>query len=91
MKELIDQSMEIENTSEVERVVQVGLLCTQESPWLRPSMTMVIKMIRENDFELPEPSKPPFMDEQMEINSPSGPSNASDFSAPYQLFNDHIV
>ncbi|XP_037492781.1 putative cysteine-rich receptor-like protein kinase 43 isoform X2 [Jatropha curcas] len=42
--EIIDKSMEIEDVKEVERVVQIGLLCTQESPNLRPTMTKSIRL-----------------------------------------------
>ncbi|KAI7742622.1 hypothetical protein M8C21_029580 [Ambrosia artemisiifolia] len=52
------------------RVVHVGLLCTQESPCLRPSMSTTLKMLAKTDEPLPVPSKPPFIDENtMELNS----------------------
>ncbi|XP_059451385.1 cysteine-rich receptor-like protein kinase 46 [Corylus avellana] len=68
--EIIDVSMEMEDVEEATRVIQVGLLCTQESASLRPTMTTVIQMLREKDAHLPVPSKPPFTEESMEI-SPS--------------------
>ncbi|KAG5241535.1 cysteine-rich receptor protein [Salix suchowensis] len=52
VQEIIDKSMAIEDAEEIQRVVQIGLLCTQESPNLRPTMTEV----------------PPFTDELMELN-----------------------
>lgn len=58
-----------EDVGEITRVVQVGLLCTQESPSLRPSMTTVIQMLKEKDFHLPVPSKPPFADECARLSS----------------------
>jgi hypothetical protein len=67
---IIDESMEIEDVEELTRVIQVGLLCTQESPSLRPTMTSVLQMLREKDAHLPVPSKPPFTEESMEV-SPS--------------------
>lgn len=61
--------MDYQNFEEIKRVAQVGLLCTQEAPSLRPNMTMVIQMLTQNDFELPKPSKPPFIDEHMEVST----------------------
>ncbi|GJT36521.1 cysteine-rich receptor-like protein kinase 2 [Tanacetum coccineum] len=51
------------------KVVHIGLLCTQEDPSLRPSMSTVLKMLAKDDEPLPAPSNPPFMDEKtMELN-----------------------
>ena len=58
---IIDKSLEIEDIEEMKRVVQVGPLCTQESPDLRPTMTSVIQMLRRRGLALPAPSiKAPF-------------------------------
>ncbi|KAL4385666.1 hypothetical protein GQ457_15G003470 [Hibiscus cannabinus] len=55
--------------NEVARVVQIGLLCTQEIPSLRPSMSKVLQMLTRKEEELPAPTNPPFMDEKtMEFN-----------------------
>ncbi|KAI3516197.1 hypothetical protein L1887_15108 [Cichorium endivia] len=52
------------------KVVHVGLLCTQEAPSLRPSMSVVLKMLAKDDEPLPLPTKPPFIDERtMELNN----------------------
>ncbi|KAI3516198.1 hypothetical protein L1887_15109 [Cichorium endivia] len=52
------------------RVVHIGLLCTQEAPSLRPSMSRVLKMLAKDDEPLPHPSNPPFIDEKtMELNN----------------------
>ncbi|PWA45559.1 gnk2-like domain-containing protein [Artemisia annua] len=52
------------------RVVHVGLLCIQEAPSLRPSMSRALKMLAKDDEPLPAPSNPPFVDEKtMELNS----------------------
>ncbi|RAL53293.1 hypothetical protein DM860_006965 [Cuscuta australis] len=53
---------------EISRVVHVGLLCTQEVPSLRPSMSEVRRMLVKQEEELPPPSNPPFIDENMELN-----------------------
>nr|DAD34527.1 TPA_asm: hypothetical protein HUJ06_005167 [Nelumbo nucifera] len=65
VSEIIDESLEIEDIEEVTRIVQVGLLCTQESLMLRPEMTEVIQMIKRKDLEIPRPSKPPFICEPL--------------------------
>ncbi|KAJ0720833.1 putative non-specific serine/threonine protein kinase [Helianthus annuus] len=52
------------------KVVHVGLLCTQEGPSLRPSMSAALKMLAKTDEPLATPSNPPFIDENtMELNS----------------------
>ncbi|PWA90056.1 Concanavalin A-like lectin/glucanase, subgroup [Artemisia annua] len=52
------------------RVMHVGLLCIQEAPSLRPSMSRALKMLAKDDEPLPAPSNPPFIDEKtMELNS----------------------
>ncbi|KAF3685962.1 putative high affinity nitrate transporter 2.7-like isoform X1 [Capsicum annuum] len=58
---IIDPSMEIQDVDEVLRVVQIALLCTQESPIMRPDMTTVIKLLTQEKLEVPVPSKPPFI------------------------------
>ncbi|KAK9070407.1 hypothetical protein SSX86_010809 [Deinandra increscens subsp. villosa] len=51
------------------KAIQVGLLCTQEDPSLRPPMSTVLKMLAKDNEPLPAPSNPPFMDEDaMELN-----------------------
>ncbi|XP_047320047.1 cysteine-rich receptor-like protein kinase 2 [Impatiens glandulifera] len=56
--------------SEVLRVVHVGLLCAQEIPTLRPSMSKALQMLVNKDEVLPPPTTPPFTDETtMELNS----------------------
>lgn len=54
--------------NDVFRVVQVGLLCTQEVPSLRPTMAKALQMLT-TDEQLPAPTNPPFIDEKtMELN-----------------------
>ncbi|KAI3516204.1 hypothetical protein L1887_15115 [Cichorium endivia] len=50
------------------KVVHVGLLCTQEAPSLRPSISMALKMLVKDDEPLPTPSNPPFIDDNEYIN-----------------------
>ncbi|KAH7846552.1 hypothetical protein Vadar_015323 [Vaccinium darrowii] len=61
--EIIDTSIAIEDVNEVLRIIQIGLLCTQASPLLRPDVGDVVKWLEHKDLELPNPSKPPFSDE----------------------------
>ncbi|KAK6267331.1 hypothetical protein QUC31_018168 [Theobroma cacao] len=70
--EIIDESLEIEDVEETKRDIQIGLLCTQAKPALRPSMTRVLQMLRHKDMELPAPTKPPFLDECVELSSSFG-------------------
>ncbi|KAL3347398.1 hypothetical protein AABB24_021197 [Solanum stoloniferum] len=57
--------------NEVARVLHVGLLCTQEIPTLRPSMSKALQMFVKKDEELPPPTKPPFVEEKtMETHNP---------------------
>nr|XP_043612939.1 cysteine-rich receptor-like protein kinase 2 [Erigeron canadensis] len=51
------------------RVINVGLLCIQEDPSLRPIMSAALRMLVKDDEPLPVPSNPPFIDkETMELN-----------------------
>ncbi|MFS7958791.1 putative protein kinase RLK-Pelle-DLSV family [Helianthus anomalus] len=49
------------------KVVHIALLCTQEAPALRPSISMALKMLVKDDEPLPPPSNPPFIADD-EIN-----------------------
>ncbi|KAL6994370.1 hypothetical protein U1Q18_012474 [Sarracenia purpurea var. burkii] len=47
---------------EASRVLQIGLLCTQASAALRPSMAEVVHMLTyRRDCEIPVPNQPPFL------------------------------
>nr|XP_043608663.1 cysteine-rich receptor-like protein kinase 2 [Erigeron canadensis] len=48
---------------EIRSVVHIGLLCTQEIPSLRPTMSMAIQMLSKNIKPLPLPTNPPFTPE----------------------------
>ncbi|KAG8383202.1 hypothetical protein BUALT_Bualt05G0160000 [Buddleja alternifolia] len=68
VEEIIDTNLMLHNfhnstaRKDILRVVHVALLCTQEIHSLRPSMTKVLQMLLKKE-ELPEPTSPPFMDE----------------------------
>ena len=46
---------------EITNVFQVGLLCTQASPNLRPPMWKVVGMLTSKSNDLPFPTQPPFI------------------------------
>ncbi|CAH1414942.1 unnamed protein product [Lactuca virosa] len=48
---------------EIRSVIQIGLLCTQEVPSLRPTMSMTLQMLSKNIVPLPSPSNPPCIPE----------------------------
>lgn len=67
-----EEEEEEEDTTkgEIQRVIHVGLLCIQEAPTLRPTMSRALRMLRKKDGHLPMPSNPPFIDERtMELNN----------------------
>lgn len=77
VEELFDPNLMLHNyhnvniRNEILRVVHVGLLCTQEIPSLRPSMSKALRMLVKNE-NLPAPTSPPFTDEKtMELNDTS--------------------
>ncbi|KAH7511676.1 hypothetical protein JRO89_XSUnG0178600 [Xanthoceras sorbifolium] len=47
--------------NEASKVLQIGLLCTQASVALRPSMSEVVQMLNDKDFRIPSPKQPPFL------------------------------
>ncbi|XP_027358759.1 cysteine-rich receptor-like protein kinase 42 [Abrus precatorius] len=46
---------------EASRVFQIGLLCTQASASLRPSMAQVVCMLSNSNLNVPIPKQPPFL------------------------------
>ncbi|KAL5725077.1 Cell division control protein 2 [Ranunculus cassubicifolius] len=78
MEDIFDPNLMLHNYSnssdikdEILRVTQVGLLCTQQIPSLRPFMSAALQMLTQKE-ELPAPSNPPFVDEKtMELNDTS--------------------
>lgn len=55
-------------------VLQIGLLCTQASVALRPSMEEVVHMLTREDCEIPIPKQPPFMNSNVLYPANSGKS-----------------
>ncbi|KAH1154489.1 hypothetical protein GLYMA_18G141700v4 [Glycine max] len=61
LSEVVDPTLEGAFPAEVAcQLLQIGLLCAQASAELRPSMSVVVKMVN-NDHEIPQPTQPPFM------------------------------
>ncbi|KAI3728324.1 hypothetical protein L6452_16958 [Arctium lappa] len=64
VEEVFDPNMMLSDDTvkkEVEKVVHIGLLCTQEVPSLRPTMSMALQMLSKNIQPLPFPSNPAFL------------------------------
>ncbi|GFZ11571.1 cysteine-rich RLK (RECEPTOR-like protein kinase) 42 [Actinidia rufa] len=62
--------------NEASMVLQVGLLCTQASVALRPSMAEVVRMLINRDCEIPVPNQPPFLS-----SSKLNPASSESYSA----------
>lgn len=50
---------------EASHVLQIGLLCTQASVSLRPSMEQVVQMLTDSTAVIPVPRQPPFINANM--------------------------
>lgn len=60
--EVVDPNLEGKfEEEEANRLLQVGLLCVQASAELRPSMSIVVKMLKDGHHEIPQPTQPPFL------------------------------
>ncbi|XP_010033300.2 cysteine-rich receptor-like protein kinase 42 [Eucalyptus grandis] len=46
---------------EASNVLRIGLLCTQASAAARPFMAEVVQMLTREDFAIPQPTQPPFL------------------------------
>ena len=59
--EFLDQSI-VDSCSEneVSRCMHIGLLCVQENPEVRPTMTTIVLMLNSYSVTLPVPQKPAF-------------------------------
>ncbi|CAI9761746.1 unnamed protein product [Fraxinus pennsylvanica] len=72
--ELFDANLMLHNyhnvdvKKEILRVVHVGLLCTQEIPSLRPSMSKALQMLVKKEEHLPAPTNPPYVCLTQELN-----------------------
>ncbi|RVW46665.1 Cysteine-rich receptor-like protein kinase 42 [Vitis vinifera] len=64
---------------EASDVLRIGLLCTQASVALRPSMTEVVWMLTHKDWEIPPPNQPPFLNAHV-LESAISRSNSANTS-----------
>ncbi|KAI9123980.1 hypothetical protein K1719_005280 [Acacia pycnantha] len=72
--EILDSNLnnESESFNEVNKCVQIGLLCVQEDPEARPSMATVVSYLSNDSIQLPFPQEPAFfLEGQMELNTES--------------------
>ncbi|XP_059633698.1 cysteine-rich receptor-like protein kinase 3 [Cornus florida] len=68
--EAVDPSLDGKYQAEAaSTLLQVGLLCVQASAELRPSMSIVVKMLTSN-HEIPQPKQPPFLNSSSTEISP---------------------
>uniref|UniRef100_A0A7N0TMU8 Cysteine-rich receptor-like protein kinase 42 n=1 Tax=Kalanchoe fedtschenkoi TaxID=63787 RepID=A0A7N0TMU8_KALFE len=62
LSDCVDSNLENNFPEEEARdVILIGLLCTQASVGLRPSMADVVLMLTDKRIEIPEPKQPPFL------------------------------
>ncbi|XP_017241777.1 G-type lectin S-receptor-like serine/threonine-protein kinase At4g27290 isoform X2 [Daucus carota subsp. sativus] len=68
--EIVDRCLEDSYIkSEVQRCIQISLLCVQRSPKDRPTMSSVVSMLENKDVAIPEPKKPGFFIEQVQAET----------------------
>ncbi|WOL20704.1 cysteine-rich receptor-like protein kinase 3 [Canna indica] len=88
--EAIDATLEGKFPEETaSRVLQIGLLCAQASAELRPAMSLVVRMLKDDDSAIPSPTQPPFLSssaqialtEKVKTDSRQGTSNHSSYNS----------
>ncbi|XP_058767176.1 cysteine-rich receptor-like protein kinase 25 [Vicia villosa] len=57
---ILDSKIEKYSLIEVIKCIQIGLLCVQENPNVRPTMSTVVSYLNSHSPELPSPQKPAF-------------------------------
>ncbi|KAL4397115.1 hypothetical protein AHAS_Ahas01G0159600 [Arachis hypogaea] len=60
---LVSDNNNVNKKDEILKVVHIGLLCTQENPSLRPTMSRALQMLTKKEENLARPSNQPFIDE----------------------------
>lgn len=76
---LIDPMIRTEAHFEVEilRCIHVGLLCVQEFAKDRPTVSIVISMLKSETIDLPLPKQPAFIERQTAPHAGSSQHNSS--------------
>ncbi|XP_047339688.1 cysteine-rich receptor-like protein kinase 15 [Impatiens glandulifera] len=72
-------------TSEVLKCIHIGLLCVQENPSDRPTMSSVVVMLRSDTMKFPKPGQPAFS-----IKQPTSISTGS-LSQEVKAFSNNMV
>ncbi|CAM0944578.1 unnamed protein product [Alopecurus aequalis] len=70
------------------RCYHAGLLCVQESPELRPTMSNAVLMLISDQASLPAPQRPPLFARPKKAVSPSGYSLGTETTSKTQSVND---
>lgn len=85
--QLIDKSLlESCNTSEATKCIDIGLLCVQEDPNIRPNMSDVILMLGGEGSSLPQPNRPAFV-----IRTHTSRKLSSSSSKQYIVSNNQVT
>ncbi|CAJ1977279.1 unnamed protein product [Sphenostylis stenocarpa] len=87
---ILDPNMkENDYESEVIRCIEIGLLCVQENPNVRPSMAAVVSYLNNHSLELPSPQEPAFflhgMDKKVVTQEGSSSSISANSSMPFSV------
>ncbi|KAG5224931.1 G-type lectin S-receptor serine/threonine-protein kinase [Salix suchowensis] len=78
--DLMDRALcETCDANEFVRCVNVGLLCVQEHPWDRPTMSTVALMLGSDTASLPTPNKPAFSATRSLFDTASSSSQADSY------------
>lgn len=84
--EMMDPSLEsLDCQSEMLRCIQVGLLCVQQRPEDRPTMSTVLLMLDSENAIVPEPKKPGFYTERFPIDTESSSTGKKRYNRSNEL------
>ncbi|CAL5209766.1 unnamed protein product [Lathyrus oleraceus] len=79
---VLDSKLENYSLIEVLKCIQIGLLCVQENPNVRPTMSKVVSYLNRHSPELPSPHEPAFFIHSrmnQEVTSQTESSSANNF------------
>ncbi|KAG6392490.1 hypothetical protein SASPL_146712 [Salvia splendens] len=71
--------------AEASKVLKIGLLCAQASVAQRPSMVDVVRMLTDENCEIPEPNQPPFLNTSALSGSTTRSSYSVNSSTSYPI------
>lgn len=75
-----DLIQETSSANEVLRCIHIGLLCVQEDPADRPTMSSVVAMLTSNSMALAEPTNPGFFVSRAVAESNQSPDKGNECS-----------